>query len=89
MRSLEAIVVAAPDIVAFFASSCVWIADDTPSRYPSSVAVTADTATFPLASEVKALETVKSLEAIVVAAPVMDAFFASSCVWIEDDTPSR
>ena len=54
------------------------MADDTPSRYPSSVAVTSDTATFPDAFEVKALETVKSLEAIVVAAPDIVAFFASS-----------
>ena len=59
-------------------SICVWILDVTPSRYPSSVAVTSDTATFPDPFEVNALEAVRSFEAIVVAAPVIVAFFASS-----------
>ena len=64
-------------MVAFFASSCVWIEEVTPSRYPSSVAVTSDTATFPEPLEVNALDTVRSLDTIVVAAPVTVACFAS------------
>ena len=62
-------------------SNCVWILDVTPSRYPSSVSG------FPDPFEVNALEAaVRSFEAIVVAAPVIVAFFASS---FADDTPSK
>ena len=80
VRSLDTIVVAAPEMVAFFASSCVWIEEVTPSRYPSSVAVTSDTATFPEPLDVNALDTVRSFDTIVVAAPVTVACFASSAV---------
>ena len=53
------------------ASSCVCIADETPSKYPNSVAVTADTATLPLLSEAKALEAVKLPVVIVLTAPAI------------------
>ena len=42
--------------------------------------VTSDTATFPEPFDVNALEAVRSLVAIVVAAPDMVEFFASICV---------
>ena len=67
--------------LACLASSWVWIADDTPSKYPSSVDVTALTSTLPDPLDVKALEAVKSSVSIVVAAPVIVACFALSCVW--------
>ena len=64
------------------------VVDVMPSRTESSVEVTSDTATFPEPFEVNALEAVRSLVAIVVAAPDMVAFFASSCVCMLDVTPS-
>ena len=49
----------------------------TPSRYPTSVAVTADTAILPLPSDTTALDAVKSASSIVVAAPVIVACLES------------
>ena len=82
------IVVADPVIVAFLASSCVWIFEETPSKYPSSVDVTSDTATFPLPSVMSALLAVIVSVSIVVADPVMLPLFASNCVWMFEVTPS-
>ena len=60
----------------------------TPSRTASSAEVTSDTATFPLPSVTSALLAVIVSVSIVVADPVIEALFASSCVWIEEVTPS-
>ena len=59
-----------------------------PSRTASSADVTSDTATFPLPSVTSALLAVIVSVSIVVADPVMLPLFASSCVWIEEVTPS-
>ena len=55
-------------------------AELTPSRYPSSVEVTADTATLLEPLETRAREAVRSASSIVVAAPVIVACFVSNCV---------
>ena len=89
MRSLETIVVAAPVIVACLEFICVWIALVTPSKYPISVEVTSETATLPEAFDIRALVAVRSLETIVVAAPVIVACLESICVWIALVTPSK
>ncbi len=54
------------------------MAESTPATYPNSVEVTEETPTFPLPSETRALEAVKSSVSIVVAAPVIAACFALS-----------
>ena len=46
--------------LAILASNCVWIPEVTPSKYPNSVEVTAETAILPEPSEAKALEAVRS-----------------------------
>jgi hypothetical protein len=79
----------APAKLACLLSICVCIALDTPSRYPTSVAVTADTATLPDASDTRALDTVRFSVSIVVAPPVIVACLLLSCVCIALDTPSR
>ena len=52
----------------------------TPLTYPSSVSVTVLAATLPLAFEINALEAVKSVPVIVVAAPVMLSSLVASWV---------
>ena len=69
--------VAAPVMVACLESICVCIAEVTPSRYPISVAVTAEIAILPDPSDTTALEAVRSASSIVVAAPVMVACLES------------
>ena len=56
-------------MVACFAFNCDWIAEVTPSKYPNSVAVTADTAIFPEPLDANALEAVKSVSWTVDIAP--------------------
>ena len=53
------------------------MAEVTPDKYPSSVSVTDETATLPLEFDIKALEAVRSVSSIVVAAPVMVACLES------------
>jgi hypothetical protein len=55
------------------ALSCVWTAEVTPARNPSSAAVTVDTETLPEASEARAREAVRFDAVIVDAAPTMAA----------------
>ena len=57
-------------------SNCVCIAELTPSKYPTSVDVTADTDTSPLPSETNALDAVKSaiLESAIAALALTSAF---------------
>ena len=57
--------------------NCVCTADVTASKYPSSVDVTALTATLPLELETKALLAVRLLPVIVVAPPVIVACLPS------------
>lgn len=65
--------VSAGDAVLAFALSCVWIAEVTPERYPSSVEVAVDTATLPEASDASARDAVRFDDVIVVAPPVICA----------------
>ena len=61
----------------------------TPERCPSSVAVTVDTATFPLPSEARARLAVRFELVIVVAPQVIVACFPVNCVCIALVTPER
>jgi hypothetical protein len=56
------------------------MADVTPERWSSSVAVTDETATFPDPSEARALETVRLSDAMVVDAPVRVACL--ELIWV-------
>ena len=56
----------------------------TPCKYPNSVFVIADTATFPLPLDNNALFAVKSVKAIVVEAPVNVDCLPVNCVLIFD-----
>ena len=71
------------------ASNWVWIADDTPSKYPSSVVVTSLTSTLPEPLDCNALDAVRLDDAIVVAPPVNVACFESICGCTALVTPSK
>jgi len=62
--------------LAAFAFNCVWIADVTPDKWPSSVLVTEDTDTKPEPSDTKAREAVNaaSLEYAIAADALTSAF---------------
>jgi hypothetical protein len=72
-----------------FPLSWVWIADVTPLKYPSSVLVAVETATFPLPSLSSARFAVRLLEVIDDAPPVITACFPLNWVWIADVTPLK
>ena len=66
----------------------VWIAEVTPLKYPNSVDVVEDTATFPLPSDTNARDTVKLEVIIVVAPPVIASCFPLNVLQsVEDNAP--
>lgn len=81
VRSEDTTEEAPPVMVACFPLICVWIADVTPDKYQSSVAVTLDAATFPPALDTRALEAVRSDETIDDAPQVIASCFASRAFW--------
>ena len=75
------IVVADPVILTVdLSSSCVWMFEVTPSKYPSSTDVTAEAITLPDELDVNAFDVVRLFVTIVEAPPVIVACFASNCV---------
>ena len=71
VKSVSVIVEAPPVIVSSLLFIWVWTAEVTPSKYPSSVEVTSETAILPLPFETTALSVVKFDVVTVVAAPVI------------------
>ena len=66
------------EAIGALALSCVWMAEVTPLKCPSSALVTALTATFPFSSETNPLLAVRLVVAMVVTPPVRTACFSLS-----------
>lgn len=88
-KSADAMELAAPVRIACLVSIWVWALLVNPLMCCKLLESTFETATFPIDDDTSILSDVKFDDAIVLAAPLMDACFPVNCAWISDETLAK